>query len=223
MMTALFQETLTVNASSFEVKNLFPTPLIIAPINQAEALNKALTDVILSHAEKTPGVLRSNAGGWQSKDDFVEWSGLPGSCLLRIVRELANQVTGLQTETGISRQAPEWRMNAWANINKPNDANHAHHHPSAFWSGVYWVDAGKGDDNEPVHGEFELQDPRGILPAFYAPTLRYALPGCLSAGQSDFLVPESGTLILFPAWLVHAVRPYHGTSRRISIAFNFSI
>jgi hypothetical protein len=84
------------------------------------------------------------------------------------------------------------------------------------------VEDGRGTEAESVGGEFEMQDPRGILPAFHAPRLRYAVPGCLSAGLSDFLVPRSGTLVLFPSWLVHAVRPYRGTGRRVSVAFNLA-
>jgi hypothetical protein len=30
-------------------------------------------------------------------------------------------------------------------------------------------------------------------------------------------------MVLFPAWLVHAVRPYSGPGKRISIAFNLSV
>jgi len=28
---------------------------------------------------------------------------------------------------------------------------------------------------------------------------------------------------MFPAWLLHGVRPYRGTAERISIAFNLSV
>jgi len=68
-----------------------------------------------------------------------------------------------------------------------------------------------------------MHDPRGVLPAFYAPGLRYALAGCLSAGGQDFFTPRAGVLALFPSWLVHAVRPYTGAGERISIAFNLSV
>jgi hypothetical protein len=29
--------------------------------------------------------------------------------------------------------------------------------------------------------------------------------------------------VMFPAWLLHQVRPYRGAARRISIAFNLSL
>ena len=85
------------------------------------------------------------------------------------------------------------------------------------------MNTGEAADGAPLGGEFEMQDPRGVLPAFYAPRLKYWIPGCLSAGGQDFFEPRTGTLALFPAWLVHAVRPYGGAGQRISIAFNLSV
>jgi hypothetical protein len=29
--------------------------------------------------------------------------------------------------------------------------------------------------------------------------------------------------VLFPSWLLHAVRPYRGARERISVAFNFGL
>ncbi|HEX9464048.1 MAG TPA: putative 2OG-Fe(II) oxygenase [Alphaproteobacteria bacterium] len=34
---------------------------------------------------------------------------------------------------------------------------------------------------------------------------------------------RAGTMILFPAWLVHSVHTYTGDRPRISVAFNFSL
>ena len=48
-------------------------------------------------------------------------------------------------------------------------------------------------------------------------------PGGLTAGREDFFTPRAGVLVMFPSWLVHAVRPYVGTRTRISIAFNLSV
>jgi uncharacterized protein (TIGR02466 family) len=35
--------------------------------------------------------------------------------------------------------------------------------------------------------------------------------------------PKAGRLVMFPAWLLHQVRPYKGKAQRISIAFNLSL
>lgn len=215
---------LSFSKAEFDVRLLFPTPVAVAPVNEAAGLNRALTETIMAHARATPGVVRSNDGGWQSDDDFEAWSGIAGGQLLEAAVGLANSLTARQTEDGLRPVTPNWRINAWANVNVAGHSNHPHNHAGAFWSGVYWVDAGQSDSGSgPCGGEFEMLDPRGILPAFYAPQLRYAVRSCLSAGHTDYLVPRSGTMVLFPAWLVHSVRRYSGARARISVAFNLAL
>ena len=212
-------EPLSFSARGFRLRNLFPTPLLMAPVNDAADLNARLRPAILAQAGMSDGVVRNNCGGWQSDDDFWTWSGPAGASLLDAATGLVNGVTRLRTAEGAEREGmPRWRSNAWANINCAGHSNYPHHHPGAFWSGVYWVDAGDGPG-----GEFEIHDPRGILPGFFAPQLRMAIPGCLSAGLTDYVTPESGMMIVFPAWLVHGVREYRGTRPRISVGFNFSV
>jgi uncharacterized protein (TIGR02466 family) len=203
----------------FEVRPLFPTPLIYAPVSEPDALNRALREAILERAERTSGVALSNAGGWQSSDDFADWAGEPGRQLLDLVRRLGDSVTGMMQAGGLARGAPEWKINAWANVNRAGDVNRVHHHPGAFWSGVYWVSMDPDDEG----GQFEVHDPRGVMATLYAPQLRFALPGCLAAGSTDYVTPKPGVMVLFPAWLQHAVRPHSSAQPRISVAFNLCV
>ncbi len=218
MTPAPDQADLGFRRAEFEIRNTFATPVVLAPLDEAAALNAELLPVILARAEASPGVTRSNLGGWQSTDDFATWSGPAGARLVKAAVALANSMTALQGEAELARVAVDWRINAWANLNRDGHGNAAHHHPGCFWSCVYWVQAGAPGEG----GEFEIQDPRGILPGFLAPNLRYALPGCLSAGGSDFIIPVAGTLLLFPSWLVHAVRPFRGRQPRVSVAINLA-
>ncbi len=211
-------DDLTFRKRDFDVRQAFATPVILAPMDQAAALNAALLPTILGREAASAGVIRSNRGGWQSTDDFAAWSGEAGARLVTAAVRLADSLTAHQGDAGLDRVAVNWKINAWANVNRDGHGNAAHHHPGCFWSCVYWVQTGEAGDG----GEFEIQDPRGILPGFVAPTLRYALPGCLSAGGSDFITPVAGTLLLFPSWLVHAVRPFRGAGPRVSVAINLA-
>lgn len=210
---------LSLDTDGFEVRALFPTPFIYAPVNETQALNADLSRIILDRAEQVDGVELSNAGGWQSADDFGEWSGEPGRRLLDLARRLGDGVTGMMQGGEFVRGAPDWKINAWANVNRAGDLNTAHHHPGAFWSGVYWV----ATDPDAEGGQFEAHDPRGVMPTLYAPQLRVGLPGYLAAGGTDFIIPKAGVMALFPAWLQHAVRPHAGAEPRISVAFNLCI
>jgi uncharacterized protein (TIGR02466 family) len=111
----------------------------------------------------------------------------------------------------------------WANVNKSGHGNEFHSHPGSFWSGVYYVDDGGIAANPSLGGELEFMDPRGPGPAMYAPQLAFALPGGLSVGANEVVHPRTGRLVMFPAWLLHQVRPYRGGAERISIAFNLSL
>ena len=69
----------------------------------------------------------------------------------------------------------------------------------------------------------EIQDPRGVAPVMYAPSLTFAGPDGAALGESQRLTPQAGMFVVFPSWLSHGVRPYRGTRERISIAINFSL
>lgn len=202
------------------VRTYFATPLALIDLPGAEALNRTLKAVIVARMEISPGVEHSNLGGWQSSWDFTEWSGDAGRKLIDAGRALADNLTcdraGQQVDV-------DWRVNAWANVNRAGNANEFHTHPGSYWSGCYYVDDGGIGDNPELGGEFELQDPRGVAPAMYAPLLAFKSEGGLSVGVGELVRPQAGRMILFPSWLSHGVRPYSGTGTRISIAFNLSL
>jgi uncharacterized protein (TIGR02466 family) len=203
-----------------DILKLFSTPLVMAEVPAADKINLALTDIILTRAESDPGTQHSNLGGWQSTWDMQDWGGPSLRKVLQAARSLADSMT-------VSREGKpakvRWKINCWANVNRSGAANEFHTHPGAFWSGSYYVDDGGIGENPSLGGAFEVQDPRGVAPAMYAPMLTFAGPGGASVGASYTLQPHSGMIILFPSWLQHAVRPYRGEKMRISIAFNLSL
>jgi uncharacterized protein (TIGR02466 family) len=203
-----------------EVRSYFATPVVVAMLPDAEALNLELRRIILEREREHEGLQHSNLGGWQSSWDFEDWGGAPARRLLEAARELATKMTSDRTGRPV-RIA--WQSNAWANVNRKGHGNEFHTHPGAYWSGTYYVDDGGIGDDHGLDGAFEMQDPRGVAPAMYAPRLGFAVPGGQSAGASELIFPKSGQLVLFPSWLQHAVRPYRGDRVRISVAFNFSL
>ena len=203
-----------------EFRHLFPTPIVTATLPDADGLNAELKATILAKAEAEPGVQHSNLGGWQSAWDFETWGGPGAKRLLDTARALANGVTA---DRAGQKVKIAWKTNAWANVNRKGHGNEFHTHPGCYWSGTYYVDDGGVGDDPTLGGEFEVQDPRGVAPAMYAPNLCFAVPGGQSVGASELVRPKSGMMVLFPSWLSHAVRPYQGERVRISIAFNFSL
>jgi uncharacterized protein (TIGR02466 family) len=149
------------------------------------------------------------------------WGGDALEKVLGQAKAFANQMT-LDRNTG-QPVNPDWRVNVWANVNRQHHSNEFHTHPGAYWSGTYYVDDGGIAQNPELGGQFEIQDPRGVAPVMYAPSLCFNQPNGPALGASELLSPRAGMMVLFPSWLQHQVRPYKGEATRISIAFNLSL
>jgi uncharacterized protein (TIGR02466 family) len=202
------------------VRSFFATPIARVEIHDATAINAALRHAITEREKTTPGVEHSNLGGWQSPGDFQEWGGETGLGIIGLAVEVANRFTCDREGRPVNI---DWKVGAWANINRAQQGNAFHTHPGAYWSASYYVDDGGIAGNPALGGEFEIKDPRGVAPAMYAPALAFAVPGGRSAGASELIRPHAGLMLVFPSWLSHGVRPYRGNETRISIAINLSL
>lgn len=191
-----------------EVLRLFPTPVIIDELEGAEELNRDLETVILRQRELDAGLKLSNRGSWQSKRDFPRWAGGSG----RRIVEHATRLASANTRSKTDRGPPEWNVDVWANISESGGFNMPHIHGGTFWSAVYYVRAGGGEG-----GQLVLHDPRMPGLRMHAPGLRFTDMG---PDVRTEIEPRSGLMVLFPAWLMHSVEPWHGEGHRISIAMN---
>jgi uncharacterized protein (TIGR02466 family) len=200
--------------------NVFPTPLVIATLPEAEAVNLELRRIILAREAQGESVQRSNQGGWQSTWDLHQWGGAPLKRVLEFVKSVVDEVT---VDRAGKHHPISWRVNCWANVNRQGHGNQFHTHPGALWSATYYVDDGGIGADPSLGGEFEIQDPRGVAPVMYAPYLTFPGPDGAALGEAQRLTPRSGMCVVFPSWLQHGVRPYRGTRERISIAINFSL
>jgi uncharacterized protein (TIGR02466 family) len=202
-----------------QVVPLFATPIVLIDLPDAAALNADLRRTILEREKSHPGTEHSNLGGWQSEWDMDRWGGAAAIKLLAVARNSANKVT---TNRQGQPVVITWKANMWANINRTGHGNEFHSHPGSFWSAVYYVDDGGIDADPSLGGELEFMDPRGPGPAMYAPHLAFGSAG-LSAGANEVVRPRTGRMVMFPAWVLHQVRPYRGKVERISIALNLSL
>lgn len=199
--------------AGIEPGRLFSTPVIVDALDGAVPVNAALETLILARRSADPGVVRTNVGGWHSTSDLLEWARQPMQPVMRrIVDHCDTATVDLESTDG---QRRGWRLDGWANVNPPGGAaNAAHNHGGCFWSAVYYVRVDPGEG-----GELVLYDPR--LPAIdmHAPMLRFRDMG---GEQQVTIKPHAGMIVIFPSWLIHAVRPWTGTGLRISVAVNLS-
>ena len=195
-------------AQNGRVEYLFPTPVFWYVFKNVDALNAELRDLILEQERAAPSMAKSNQGGWQSPTDFFTWSGSAVATL----RQLASRAVEIATAR---LPVPpnlriEFHLSSWAAVNRKGHYNTPHVHPMAVWSGVYYVDPGD-----------EAPDARGAVLEFSHPIVASVMtffPGVLPSAR--VVRPEAGMIILFPSYLQHSVRLYHGERPRICVPFN---
>ena len=200
---------------------LFETPLIVDEMPDSAALNSELRAAILARMQESEGVSISNVGGWHSDTGMLSWGGEAAQALSRRIIAAADKFTVDMRGGDTARH--RWAPEMWANVSPPGASNRHHCHPGAYWSAVYYVDDGyDGSPDRKLGGELVLFDPRMPMVRMAAPDLRFRRPGQQADHDEVKLRPATGRIVMFPAWLSHAVLPYCGQATRISIAVNLT-
>ena len=168
--------------------------------------NNKLAQNIINWSNQDPGVAKTNVKGWHSTTDMASKPEYQ-----TLVNELMIMSKDIFKEEWLDREPVLGNM--WANINPKEGSNQPHIHPNSLFSGVYYV------KSNPQAGRLKIYDPR--------PGAQIVMP-VRKEGQPPKhlwrdanLDPLTGRLIMFPAWLWHAVEPNQSDELRISVSFNF--
>ena len=183
----------------------FPTPIYVLDIKD-QSINEQLEKDILNWYNKDKGINRTNVNGWHSKTTMHEMPEYK-----RFTDALYEAQKKIYIEEDLDSEP--FLGNMWANVNPKGGMNRAHIHPNSLWSGVYYVKANKNS------GHLKIDDPRSIA-SMSRPRLKEKQHPIRLWRETSF-EPKVGRLIMFPAWLVHAVDPNLSDELRISVSFNF--
>ncbi len=193
---------------------LFATPLFVFDLDDA-ALDRELAERVLAERQSSPGVARSNVGGWHSPADLAQRTY---PCFRRLFELLVERVGATVAMLAAEAREPlpgdlRYQVHGWAMVMEDGGYTALHDHGDAHWSAVYYVDAGDGDvAGHPESGVLVLVDPRRGGRSLPIPNL----------APTRFMVrPRTGLLVVFPGWLQHFVHAYRGKRPRISISANF--
>jgi uncharacterized protein (TIGR02466 family) len=192
---------------------LFSTPVVAADLDGAEAINADLRTLLLAEMRSSPGLRRSNVGGWHSESDL---HNRPEPCYRAVVDAIVGQVGELIARLAAVKGAGpvprhHYGLEAWAMVMRRGDYAVLHDHGDAHFSSVYWVDPGDETPDHPESGFLVLVDPRrGVRP----------IPELELFSSLSSIKPHAGSFIVFPGWLQHYVHPYRGERPRISISCN---
>lgn len=200
--------------------NLFATPLLVATLPGASAINAEIKRSILAHEAASRSTQRFDDGGWQSAWDLDQWGGTPVHEVLEFVRAIVERFT---VDRAGHRHEIAWRVLCRAQVSRNGQSREFRTQPGALWSADYIVDDGGVGADSSVGGELEVQDPRGVATVMYAPYLTFAGEDGAALGEAQRLTPRSGMAVVYPSWLSHGVRPYLGRGERISIALTFAL
>jgi uncharacterized protein (TIGR02466 family) len=196
-----------------DVTAAFPTYVGQTWLPDVDAMNQRLRALILAEESEYPSLGRSNIGGWHSRPDFLHRSDADVAALTSwitwTVRQMIRVATGRDSFTGTLF------LSAWATVCRVGAYHAPHSHPDNAWSGVYYVDSGSENPDQPLSGILEFLDPRAGAEAVSAPGDPY--------GEPFRVRPQAGLIVVFPSWLYHWVHPYIGETPRVAISFNATI
>ena len=188
----------------------FPTLIGQLRVPDPEMMNQDLRAIILADEAEYSSLGRSNIGGWHSRPDFLSKRDPAVSSLRAWLTWALRQM--IDSTAGANAFQGALSLSAWATVCRAGAYHAPHSHPDSAWSGVYYVDPGSHNSDQPLSGVLEFLDPRAGVEAVTAPGDPYSEP---------FRVrPEAGLLVAFPSWLYHWVHPYTGQRPQIAISFN---
>jgi len=204
--------------------SMFETPLLIDTVPDFAALNTELAAAIRALREQDPaGTARSPRYGWRSDVSGLGWGGPAAQTLVQRAFAVAD-AHSIDLRQSATAARYHWYGVGWANILDRGASMPLHTHPAAFWSAIYYVDDGyDGAADSGLGGELEIEDPRMPMVMAEEPDLRFRPRPDGPVLQHELSIrPVTGSLLMFPGWLRHGVRPYEGGGQRISIAINLT-
>lgn len=202
-----------------ETRSLFSTPFVIDRLQSEEGMRVLRAAILAERERDAEGMKISNIGGWHSNTKMLEWGGEAARALALKAMDMADaSMVNLGAAHG---RDYGWTPEMWANISTQGNANQYHSHPGAFWSAVAYIDDGyEGDPNPALGGELQLLDPRMPMVRMAALDFRFKDASGKPQRNEPTVRPFTGLMVMFPSWLQHSVRCFHGTGTRISIAIN---
>ena len=188
---------------------IFPTKVYRAQYEEAQELQKSIVPAFLEQEKKDTSPVKYSANGYTSygvNSDVLrmpQLSALKG--FLDEVIKQCHQEAKLNGEPKL--------MSSWFSINRKYTYHEEHHHMPDVWSGVYYVQAD--------------QDHPGLTLVNSNQKTHWPRTGVTQLTESNSpevtCVATTGTVIIFPSYLLHKVHQQMVDKERITVAFNYGI
>lgn len=198
---------------------LFPTPILIHDIARdpiSRKHNAALKEMLLDLEEEDDGCKFKLHGGYRSKDGFLKENDDALKWLREQIHPRIHHLLSLANASSIP-----YELDGWGQVLRAGDGHSIHVHPGSMYAGVYYISApAEIDLNRRGEGCLEFFDPRN------GASMAQVTRGKTIYGEAIQVCPpmEGGTLVIFPSWLDHEVKPLPAkvSAPRIAISFNIN-
>lgn len=209
----------------FEIRPSFAVPMIWVRRDDTDGLNAELRELFLErekeggkYANPNPYTQR-NQQLFESNFDLFKW---PEPCIVRL-REfcwnaLMRTVAELNGYDVKMMQRLRVGADAWFHVTRRGGYFGIHNHPMASWSGVYCVTSGAHDADKPDSGLLNFINPF-VMNTMFVDAGNAQMREPFSTHSRSFRL-EAGQLVMFPSWMLHEVKPFHGDGERVTVAFN---
>ena len=208
-----------------EIASFFAVPFGFARLDDPAGLNEQLRQLFTERAQQggryanPRPITRRNSQVFESSFDMFQW---PEACVQQLKDFCWTHLFSLICSVNGYDRATHDRLllyaDAWFHVTRRGGFFALHNHPMASWSGVYCVDPGRHDPDQPDSGILSFLNP-ALAGSMYLDAANTQLQGPYAHGVRSLHL-EPGQLVLFPSWVLHEVKPFIGEGERITIAFN---
>jgi uncharacterized protein (TIGR02466 family) len=186
-----------------EILPLFPTFVWKTDLkpDEFQPLNRQIVEALAGLSAPLDGLRPGE--NWQSDHDLHHNPGFSG---------LTEWIQAAAAEVLHALHIPQRLVitGCWANVNAPGTGHRLHSHRNNFLSGAYYVQV---QDGANTINFFDPKPQAGVMrPAATEPSEFNT--------EVAMVRVSTGSLILFPAWLQHAVDTNRSDRPRLSMSFN---
>ena len=193
------------------MKLLFPTVVHEVTVKNFKSIKKDLVNYVYEQKQRdSQGVSFSNVGGWQSGPSYSNFDNILLTTITEtLIPYFSNNVLDMSKKIQYN--------GLWMNINRKGDYNTSHDHAMCHLAGVFWLKTPKNCGN--IHFFSPHSFTHGSEMQRYTEDFQKKT----NVYSSYWFSPVEGSILVFPACLIHRVDSNQSDEDRISASFNLEL
>ena len=193
------------------MKLLFPTVVHEVTVKNFKSIKKDLVNYVYEQKQRdSQGVSFSNVGGWQSGPSYSNFDNILLTTITEtLIPYFSNNVLDMSKKIQYN--------GLWMNINRKGDYNTSHDHAMCHLAGVFWLMTPKNCGN--IHFFSPHSFTHGSEMQRYTEDFQKKT----NVYSSYWFSPVEGSILVFPACLIHRVDSNQSDEDRISASFNLEL